>query len=334
MTFSVILATRDREPLLAQTLEALAAQQWPRGDFEIVVADNGSTDRTRAVVEAAARRAGAPSIRYLYVGEPGKSHAVNRALTYATGELLAFTDDDVIPQPDWLKRLSLAFAETGVDFVAGRILPHWESEPPSWMSQALYGVLAIPDNGEAREPIEAANGPRIIPIGANMAVRAAVVQRLGGLRVDLGKLAGTLRTGEDHEFCLRMLHGGCRGIYEPTAAVHHRVGRERLKPGYFRKWLYQNGRDVARLEASYPSRTPRLLGVPRYLWREAAGNVSRAIIGAVGGDRARAFACALLALRFCGYVRETWFDGSRANRNPEMERSRSREAGVEAANIR
>jgi glycosyltransferase involved in cell wall biosynthesis len=334
MTFSVILATRDREQLLAQTLEALAAQQWPPDDFEILVADNGSTDRTRAVVEAAARRGEAPAIRYLYVGEPGKSHAINQALAYASGELLAFTDDDVIPKPDWLERLSIAFGEIGVDFVAGRILPHWESEPPSWMSQALYGVLAIPDNGEVRQPIEAATGPRIIPIGANMAVRAAITQRLGGLRVDLGKLAGTLRTGEDHEFCLRMLHGGCRGIYDPTAVVHHRVGRERLKPAYFQKWLYQNGRDVARLESSYPSRTPRLLGIPRYLWREAAGNVSRAIAGAIRGDRARAFASALLALRFCGYVREVWFEGSRANRHREMERSRSREAGVEAANIR
>jgi glucosyl-dolichyl phosphate glucuronosyltransferase len=316
VTFSVILATRDREQLLAQTLEALAAQEWPRGDFEILVADNGSNDRTRAVVEAAARRAEAPPTRYLYVREPGKSHAVNQALPYATGDLLAFTDDDVIPQPNWLKRLSIAFSETGVDFVAGRTLPRWESEPPSWMSPALYGVLAIPENGETRVPIEVSDGPRVIPIGANMAVRAAVVQRVGGLRPDLGKLAGTLRTGEDHEFCLRMLHAGCRGIYEPTAIVHHRVGSERLTPGYFRQWLYQNGRDVARLEASYPGTTPRLLRVPRYLWREAAGNLWRAIVGALEGDRAHGFAGALLTLRFCGYVREVWFGGSGANRNP------------------
>ena len=319
MTFSVILATRDRAELLAQTLEALAAQQWPRGCFEIVVADNGSQDWTRAVVEAVARRTEAPPTRYLYVREPGKSHAINQALPCATGHLLAFTDDDVIPQPNWLQRLSIAFAETGVDFVAGRILPRWESAPPSWMSPALYGVLAIPENGEARLPIEVADGPRVIPIGANMAVRAAVVQRVGGLRTDLGKLAGTLRTGEDHEFCLRMLHAGCRGIYEPTAVVHHRVGRERLKPGYFRAWLYQNGRDVARLEASYPSRTPQLLRVPRYLWRQAATDAWRAIVGALRGDRARGFACTLLTLRFCGYVREIWFGGYHSYRHRAKE---------------
>lgn len=328
MTFSVIVATRDREELLGQTLEALAAQQWPRGGFEIVVADNGSQDGTRAVVEAAARRANAPPTRYLYVREPGKSHAINHALPYASGELLAFTDDDVIPQPDWLQRLSIVFAETGVDFVAGRTLPRWESEPPSWMSPALYGVLAIPENGEARLPIEASEGPRVIPIGANMAVRTGVIQRVGGLRTDLGKLAGTMRTGEDHEFCLRMLHAGYRGIYEPTAVVHHRVGSERLKPGYFHEWLYQNGRDVARLEALYPSGTPRLLRIPRYLWREAAANLWRAAAGATRGDRARGFAAALLALRFCGYVREVWFGGFRANRIAAAERRQSVRAGA------
>jgi len=307
VSVSVIIATRDRDALLAQTLEALIAQRWPRDRFEILVIDNGSSDRTRAVVQAAAGRANGPPIRYFYVAEPGKSGAINQALPYATGELLAFTDDDVMTHPTWIERLSSAFAETGADFVAGRILPRWESAPPSWLSPNLYGVLAIPDNGEARVTITAADGPSIIPIGANMAVRADVMRRVGGFRSDLGKLAGTLRTGEDHELCLRMLHAGCRGIYEPTAVVHHWVARERLDRRYFRQWLYQNGRDVARVDASYPPSTPYLFGVPRYLWREAASNMWGAIRWTLSGDRAASFAAALGALRFCGYVREAWF---------------------------
>ena len=311
VSVSVIIATRDREALLAQTLEALIGQRWPRDRFEILVIDNGSSDRTRAVVQAAAGRPDGPPTRYLYVAEPGKSGAINQALPYATGELLAFTDDDVVTHPTWIERLSSAFAETGADFVAGRILPRWESAPPSWLSPSLYGVLAIPDNGEARVRITAADGPSIIPIGANMAVRADVMRRVGGFRADLGKLAGTLRTGEDHELCLRMLHAGCRGIYEPTAVVHHWVGRERLDRRYFRQWLYQNGRDVAKVDASYPPSTPHLFGVPRYLWREAASNMWGAIRWTLSGDRAAGFAAALWTLRFCGYVREAWF-GARA----------------------
>src|SRR5881398_2186848 len=102
---SVIIATRNRAGLLRDTLAALRRQQWPRERFEILVADNASADNTTAVVEAAAAAADSPVVRYLYVTEPGKTHAVNTALATARGDLLAFTDDDVLPEPTWIARL-------------------------------------------------------------------------------------------------------------------------------------------------------------------------------------------------------------------------------------
>jgi glycosyltransferase involved in cell wall biosynthesis len=304
---SVIVATRNRADLLAVTLDALAGQRWPRDGFEIVVADNGSGDRTAAVVRERAARRGAPLIHYLYVAESGKSCAVNRALTQARGDLLAFTDDDVVPEPAWIERLAAAFADTDADFAAGRILARWEQSPPAWMSPALYGVLAIPDNGKARITLGEGANTELIPVGANMAVRRRVIEKLGGLRSDLGKLEGTLRTGEDHEFFLRMLHAGCRGVYEPTAVVWHRVPRERLERSYFRRWHYQNGRDVARLEFAYTGDLRRWLGVPRYLWRQALMNLLAAGKAAVRGDVRRRFAAVARLVWFAGYAREVWF---------------------------
>src|SRR5689334_13321643 len=143
---SVVVATHNRSALLAQTLEAVAAQRWPRDRFEILVADNRSTDDTRHVVQRAAARSGAPSIRYLYVAEPGKSSAVNAALRLTAGDILLFTDDDVLPEPQWIERMVRALEETGADFAAGRIVPRWEAPPPAWMSPPLYGVLAVPEN--------------------------------------------------------------------------------------------------------------------------------------------------------------------------------------------
>lgn len=304
---SVVVATRNRAGLLRDMLAALADQRWPRDRFEVIVADNGSGDGTAAVVGEHSSRQNGPPIRYVYVAEPGKSNAVNRGLSQAQGDLLAFTDDDVLPEPTWIERLARAFDDTGADFAAGRILPIWEQPPPSWMSPVLYGALAIPDNGERRLTIgaDARHGP--MPIGANMAVRRTVVERIGGLRSDLGKLAGTLRTGEDHEFFLRMTQAGCRGVYEPTALVRHRVSAERLTRGYFRRWLHQNGRDVARLEAAYTAGTRRWLAVPRYLWRDAALDASRGIKAAIAGDARQRFASAVRLIWFFGYVRETWF---------------------------
>lgn len=311
MFVSIVIATRNRSVLLAQTLEALAAQRWPADRLEILVADNGSTDDTRAVVERAARRAGGVSVRYLFVAEPGKSHAVNAALPMTRGDLIAFTDDDVRPDPGWIAALARAVAETNADFVAGRIEPLWEIAPPRWLSPALYGVLAIPDNGATRLPIAADTPTRVMPIGANMAVRAAVIERLGGLRTDLGKLAGSLRTGEDHEFFLRLLHAGCRGVYEPTALVAHVVPAARLTRGYFRRWLYQNGQDVARLERAYPAAVPFLVGVPRYLWRQVIADACSTIRAAIGSDDARRFASGVRVRWFLGYLRDSWFGATR-----------------------
>lgn len=317
---SIVIATRNRQHLLAETLRALAAQQWPRHRIEILVADNGSTDGTPGVVASASAWPDALPIRYLHVAEPGKSYAVNRALEvvregmrarmpdagHAGDDVIAFTDDDVRPAPDWIARIVEAMDDTGADFVAGRIFPLWEVEPPAWMSPALYGVLAIPDSGDARVPIDSGSSP-IVPIGANMAVRASVVAAIGGLRTDLGKLEGTLRTGEDHEFFLRLLAAGYRGIYEPRAVVRHWVPRQRLDRSYCRQWLYQNGQDVARLEASYRPPVAHLFGVPRYLWRQGAANLWSTVRASVTQDAAARFAAAVRVLWLGGYVRQAWF---------------------------
>ncbi len=304
-TFSVVIATRNRQALLAQTLEALAVQTWPHDHVEVIVADNGSTDGTREVVQAAARPGG-PSLRYLSVPTPGKSLAVNQAVAIATGDIVAYTDDDVRPEPQWLERIAAAIEETGAHFVAGRVLPIWETPQPEWLSPAVFGVIAVPDNGERRVAIEPGGDGAIMPIGANMAVTRAVVARVGGLRADLGKLEGTLRGGEDHEYFLRMLQAGCRGVYEPTAIVHHWVPAARVSRGYFRRWFYRNGRDVARLEPLFPSASASLLGLPRYLWRQAGGDLWSLMGAVVTGRSAERFRAGTRLLWFSGYVTETW----------------------------
>jgi glycosyltransferase involved in cell wall biosynthesis len=314
---SVVIATRNRRAMLATTLAALDRQVWPRDRFEIVVADNGSTDGTRALLDARmadeSRGSAAPVLRVLSAETPGKSRAVNRALSACRGDVIALTDDDVRPEPEWIQQLAAALSETGADFVAGRILPEWEVPPPAWLSPALYGVIAVPDNGVRRIAI-GSSAQRVMPIGANMAVARHVFDRIGGLRTDLGKLDGSLRGGEDHEFFLRMLQTGHRGIYEPLAVVHHWVPASRLTRSYFRQWLYRNGRDAAALEPSFPATTARLLKLPRYLWRQAASDAAAAAWATVWRNPAERCRASMRLLWFSGYVREAWWGAHRAGR--------------------
>jgi hypothetical protein len=90
------------------------------------------------------------------------------------------------------------------------------------------------------------------------------------------------------------------------------VPASRLQPDYFRRWLYQNGQDVAKLEAAFVPAVPYLLRVPRYLWRQAAEDVARTAAAALKRDEAARFASELRARWFAGYVREAWF-GSRGS---------------------
>jgi glucosyl-dolichyl phosphate glucuronosyltransferase len=305
MMISVLIATRNRAALLAATLEGLAQQEAPGQPVEIVIVDNGSTDDTAAVVARARERAPAPVI-YLREERPGKSHALNTALSHVRGDLVVLTDDDVLPSPGWLAAYVRAFEMSDTDFVVGRILPLWEAPPPRWMSPALYGVLAVPDGGTRTLSIARGLNEHIMPLGANMAIRRRVVDRIGGWSPDLGKLEGTLRTGEDHEFGLRMLAAGFSGRYEPEACVRHRVAADRLRLGYFRKWFYDNGKIEAQLDRFYPTTNRYVFGVPGYLWRQAAIDVFSALVGLGTCDWARAAAGQMRALWFAGFLCERW----------------------------
>ena len=319
---SVIVATRDRAPLLKSTLEALCNQISPGCTVEILVVDNGSIDETRQVVQAAARESGIP-ITYLTESRPGKSHALNTAVAHARGDLLAFTDDDVLPSPKWLAAYTQAFSETGADYAAGRILPLWEAAPPRWLTPALHGVLAVGDGGPQRLILKGVPD-EIMPIGANMAVRRHVLDRIGGWNPDLGKLKDTLRTGEDHEFALKLATAGFFGVYEPEADALHRVPADRLRLGYFFRWCYDNGRIEAGLEHEYPSTTNYLLRVPRYLWRRLAQDLASTAFGIVSVNPRIASSAALRIVWLCGYLAGRWTRASLQDVNmraPVIERS-------------
>jgi glucosyl-dolichyl phosphate glucuronosyltransferase len=302
---SILIATRDRCTLLRDTLEAIDRQQDPGVEVEVIVVDNASVDATQQVVTEAAAKGRWP-VRYLFEGRSGKSHALNSALAQIRGDLLVFTDDDVLPAPGWLASYADALAGTGADYAVGRILPRWEVPPPRWMSPALYGVLAVPDGGTERLMIAAGQNEDIMPLGANMAVRRDVVDRIGGWDTSLGKLQGTLRTGEDHEFALRMTSAGFVGVYEPAAVVHHRVPGERLQFSYFRRWFYDNGGVEASLEDRYPTTKRYFCRVPRHLWRQSLVEIAGFVRAAVTGNRPILMARAMRLTWITGYLRSRW----------------------------
>jgi hypothetical protein len=101
-----------------------------------------------------------------------------------------------------------------------------------------------------------------------------------------------------------MLMAGFKGWYEPAAWVRHRVPADRLRLPYFSKWFHDNGAVEAQLERQYPTTSRYVFGVPGYLWRQAALDVSSGLIGMATLDWPRAAAGQMRAMWFAGYLRE------------------------------
>jgi glycosyltransferase involved in cell wall biosynthesis len=315
-TVSVLICTYNRARLLRQTLTALQALPAP-SDYvaEILIVDNNSTDNTAAVVAEAARSARIPIV-YLREARQGKSFALNTGLAHARGDILALTDDDVLPGAEWLNRIVAHFRTRDVTFVFGKVLPLWGRVPPPELltppAQDIWGPLAIVDYGDEPTAYVATRMDQRLPIGANLAFSRAALVAVGGWRTDLGKVNNTLISGEDHEIFLRLRkHGLYAGYYDPAIGVRHYVPAARLTRRYFRQWFYWHGKTQAlMLHDLFPdldmSRVPYIAGVPRFLYRQAFEQCGRYVKRLGSRDALEHLAEELRLLRCAGMLFECW----------------------------
>ncbi|MFI6852338.1 glycosyltransferase [Streptomyces sp. NPDC050416] len=222
---SVVVATRERAGQLARALDSLLAQDHPR--FEIVVVDNAPvTSETRELIE----RKYAERVRYVCERVPGLAVAHNTGLAAARGEVVAFTDDDVVADPRWLTELTAPFAaDPGLGCGTGLILPARLTTPAQVLLES-HGGFAKGFTPRTYDPARPPGDEPLFPFtagrfgsGANMAFRTAVLRSVGGFDPATG--AGTAaRGGDDLYGFVRVLAEGHRLRYTPSALVwhHHR----------------------------------------------------------------------------------------------------------------
>lgn len=240
-SISLIICTHNRPKQLAhclRSLNSLASQP-----NEIIVVDNApSSEATRSLV------AQFPNIRYILEAKVGLSVARNTGLRAATGDLIAFTDDDVAVHPHWINGIRAAFAQPNVMAMTGLILPaKLDSEPEEVFQRGTTGF------GWGYRPLSFDRlffeemKPFGVPVwrigaGANMAFRRDVFTQLGGFDERLG--AGASGCSEDSELWYRILAAGWCCQYEPSAVVfhHHREDFTSLNQ---QMYAYMRGHTVA-----------------------------------------------------------------------------------------
>lgn len=222
---SVVVATRERAGRLARALDSLLAQEHPR--FEVVVVDNAPvTGETRELVEGEYGE----RVRYVCEPVPGLAVAHNRGLATARGEVVAFTDDDVVADPRWLTELTAPFAaDPRLGCATGLILPARLRTPAQVLLES-HGGFAKGFTPTTYDPHDPPRDEPLFPFtagrfgsGANMAFRAEALRGVGGFDPATG--AGTsARGGDDLYGFVRVLAQGHRLHYTPYALVwhHHR----------------------------------------------------------------------------------------------------------------
>lgn len=244
MKISVILCTYNRSQSLNRALESVAASQMrSAGDWQVLIVDNNSKDDTRDVAASFCRRQ-PMNFRYVFEERQGKSFALNHGIREASGDVLAFIDDDITVEPNWLSELTTPLSDSQWAGTGGRVYLPEDFSPPPWMAaegnESLLSILALFDQGSEPCPLLKP------PIGNNMAFRKEVFNKYGGFRTDLGPVPGSEIRFEDTEFGTRVMKGGEKILYVPSAVVRHAVEERRLKKEYFLAYHFDYGRALIR----------------------------------------------------------------------------------------
>ena len=221
-------------------MQSLAGLDCPDDvEYEILVVDNNSDDETAAVIRQSEALLGS-RLRSVFESKQGLSHARNRAIAEARGEVICFMDDDALVDSRWLIEHVRAYRDNPQAVaVGGRVLLQWPDgrSRPAWLSTDLDGYLSGVDLGVEGHVMRY---PRY-PFGCNMSVRREIAEQMKGFSVKLGRKKFNLVSNEEKHFFYKIHEMGGEVVYMPTALVHHMVPARRLSRKFFLRRGYAQG---------------------------------------------------------------------------------------------
>ncbi len=239
---TVAICTRNRASVLGQAIESVLRQLGD--DTDLLIVDNASTDATASVVKDFARVH--PAIRVVVHPDLGISHARNRALREAAGQVVLFLDDDAVARVGWVEVYRRFFRNSPsprVAAVGGRVFPRYEKSAPAWLSPKDN----LLDRGERTEPFDAGGAPW----ACNMAVMRAPALRCGGFNPMLGRKGRSLMSAEETDLCHRLRQAGHEVWWLPQAEIDHRVAAERVTVSCMLRMMFCLGRSSALIRLDY-----------------------------------------------------------------------------------
>jgi GT2 family glycosyltransferase len=222
--FTIVIPTCARPEQLSACLGSITRLDYPRDRFEVIVVDDDSPQSPRDIVDSFNQII---AVKLLTQSHAGPAAARNKGAGGANGDFLVFTDDDCLPQPEWLSAFARQFGLTPDSLLGGRTLNALSDNLCSAASQAVIDAVYLYFNTNDRALFFASN---------NFAVPAETFLRLGGFNEEF-------QTSEDREFCDRWIHHGRSLIYVSDAVCYH---AHTLQVGSFWRQHFGYGRGAFR----------------------------------------------------------------------------------------
>lgn len=238
---SIIICTYNRFQYLERSLKSLQNQTFEKNNFEILIINAGSTDKTFDIIN---KFSAFLPIRFFSAPHSGLSEARNIGIKNAFGDILAFLDDDAIADPGWLVQIQQSFQqnEHKVCACGGKSLLLWETTPPRWLNNSMLMFLGQLDYGNLDFFMDM---PNQNPVGLNMAFAKGTFNQIGYFNTYLGRTGGNLLSNEETDFFQKMRRKNFKIYYNPKMLVYHHVTNERTTKQFFYKRYYWQGRSEA-----------------------------------------------------------------------------------------
>lgn len=307
---SVLIATHNGADTIEKTLQAMSELHPPPGEWKLIIVNNASTDDSEARILSWKDRL---PLHYLVEPKLGKSVAMNTALNQAEGDFIVMTDDDVLPQRDWLEEWRrVADTYPRLDAFGGAIVPLFPSEPrwpvPDGSLTILYA--ATPPFAEGEIAGADVSGP-------NMAIRTSL--RDEGWRFGEGFMVGSQGLmGEDSDFIRRLGKAGHGVGFAPNAVVRHIIHEDQMSWWWMQRRFFRHGRTMFMFEAEElgAGTTEERHAFPRWRIRRAGVTAFELLLAAPRRDRGRTFALGRSLAYDLGALKQAWLVRSSRRASP------------------
>jgi len=229
--FSIIICTYNREKLLPLALDSILTQTLDPGSFELILIDNNSSDSTPEIFSVFCSKNKHINTAYFTESKQGLSHARNRGIAEARGDIITFMDDDALLAPDFCGQCVDFFSEhPEVNAIGGIILLKFMNDKPYWHNPFLSSLLGYFNPGKKEKPFR-----RTYFRGSNMTFRLSLFKSFEPFNTELGRVGKNMAGSEEKEIFYRLRDANEEIWFTPRAVVHHLVPEERCGVDFIKK---------------------------------------------------------------------------------------------------